>query len=463
VVQKLEHIQRLKTLEFPLARRSKKAIPKSITWERLLTILKPANIHVQRSTVTRGQLLVATQAELEVVTDAGIELQNLLEKLARAVLAGKKKKIKHLVHTILRSRAAMLCALVRTIPYHADAPPYSLTELLQRVHTLFPYAPIDEPVSLRLKEKDSGELRPVLCFGWQRRALQKLCGDILKVLLPAYSFDFMEKGNGGPDGAAKYLGAIIKEGQYDFVLTIDIKNCFRSVNKAGVAQLLSPLPTPVTNNVLLTMDDITMGKETCDLGDLPTQFFLEADTAARQGIPQGSSTSTLIMSRAVLGPLLNATPYAGRVLLHGDDIAVAAKTVEEAGDIYKTLRSRLENNGPAGPLTIGFHKIWCVEKYVNFCKYKLRRTPEVFGAEIRFCPSTRSFHRYERNVVRTYLQAPDGEEEQHVAQYSEAWKKAFGALWQPNELAEDMLAVTTMNAMSDAWKIKYQASTKCTP
>jgi hypothetical protein len=99
---------------------------------------------------------------------------------------------------------------------------------------------------------------------------------------------------------------------------------------------------------------------------------------------------------------------------------------------------------------------------VNFCTYKLRRTPKIFGAEIRYCPSTRSFNRYERNVVKIYLQAPDGEEEQHVAQYSEAWKKAFGPLWQPNELAEDMLAVTTMNAMSDAWKIKHQASTKCT-
>jgi hypothetical protein len=424
-----------------------------------LTILKPGNIHVLPSTVSREQLLVATHAELDVVTNAGIEVQDLLEKLARAVLAGKKKKIKHLVHTILNSPAAKLSALVRIIRYDAEAPPYTLTELLQRVRSLFPYAPIPEPVSLRFKEKDSGELRPVLCFGWQRRALQTLCGDILKVLLPAYAFDFMEKGNGGPDGAAQYLGAIIKEGQYDFVVTIDIKNCFRSVNKAGITQLLSPLPTPVTNNVLLIMDDIAVGKEPYDLGDSPPQFFLEADTAARQGIPQGSSTSNLIMSRGVLGPLLNATPFAERVLLHGDDIAVAAKTAEEAGDIYKTLRSHLENNGPAGPLPIGFHKIWCVDKYVNFCKYKLRRTPKVFGAEIRYCPATRSFHRYERNVVKFCLQAPDGEEQKRVAQYTEAWKKAY-PLWHPNELAEDMLAITAMNAMSTAWKLKHQAE-KC--
>jgi RNA-directed DNA polymerase len=393
---------------------------------------------------------------------AGIELEELLEQLARSVKAGKKKKIKHLFSKILNSSAAKLSALVRTIYYDPDAPQYTLMELLRRARSLFAYAPIDEAVSLGFKEKHSGELRPVINFGWKRRALQQLCADILKVLLPAYSFDFMEKGNGGADGAAEYLGAIIKEGNYDFVITVDIKNCFRSVNQTKVAQLM-PWKVPVTHNVVLIADDVTMRKELPPGGELalhPT--VLEADIAARQGIPQGSLVSPLIMSRAVLGPLLNATPFAARVVLHGDDIAVPAKTEEEAKAIYNTLRSLLENECPAGPLPIGFHKIWCVNEYVNFCKYKLRRTPKIFGAEIRYCPSTRSFNRYERNVVKIYLQAPDGEEEQHVAQYSEAWKKAFGPLWQPNELAEDMLAVTTMNAMSDAWKIKHQASTKCT-
>jgi len=391
---------------------------------------------------------------MDALMKAGIELHGLLEKLARAVLAGKKK-IRYLVHTILNSPAAKLSALVRTIHYDVDMPPYTLTELLRRARFLFPYARIDEPVHLRLKEKDSGELRPVMCFGWQRRALQKLCGDILKVLLPAYSFDFMEKGNGGADGAAQYLGAIIKEGQYDFVITVDIKNCFRSVNKAGIEQLL-PLPAPVTNNVLLILGDTAIRKEPPAGGETDEHSLhtsiLEADT--RQGIPQGSSVSNLFMSRAVLGPLLNATPFADRTVLHGDDIAVAAKTATEAEAIYQTLRSLLENDGPAGPLTIGFHKIWCVDMYVNFCKYKLRRTPKVFGAEIRYSPATRSYDRYEHNVEKIYLQAPDGEEGQQVTQYSEAWKKAFYPLWQPNELAEDMLAVTTMNAMSNAWKKK---------
>jgi len=204
--------------------------------------------------------LVADQVELDELVKAGGEAQELLEQLARVQKAGKKKKIKHLVSKILNSPAAKLSALVRTIYYDHGASPYTLTELRKRARALFPYARIDEPVKLHFKVKDSGELRPVLSFGRQRRALQTLCADILHVLLPAYSFDFMEKGNGGADGAAEHLGSIIKEGNYDFVLTADIRNCFRSVNKAGIAQLL-PLLAPVTNNVLLVPDDTTIRKE----------------------------------------------------------------------------------------------------------------------------------------------------------------------------------------------------------
>jgi len=388
---------------------------------------------------------------------AGGEAQELLEQLARVQKAGKKKKIKHLVSKILNSPAAKLSALVRTIYYDHGASPYTLTELRKRARALFPYARIDEPVKLHFKVKDSGELRPVLSFGRQRRALQTLCADILHVLLPAYSFDFMEKGNGGADGAAEHLGSIIKEGNYDFVLTADIRNCFRSVNKAGIAQLL-PLPAPVTNNVLLVPDDTTIRKEPHKEGGVPARDLLhpsahKADTAARQGIPQGSSVSNLIMSRAVLGPLLNASPFAKRVVLYGDDIAIPTKSEEEAEDIYQALRSLLENTGPGGPLTIGYHRTRCADDYVEFCKYKLKRAPKIFGADIRYSPSNRGLQRFDQNVMRIYLKASEGEEQVSVAKYVAAWKKAY-SLWHPNEIAEDAIAMATDMAMHEAWKVK---------
>lgn len=426
----------------------------------MISMLDASAIQVLRSTSARGQLLVAKQADFAEIVKAGIEIEELLKQLARAAMAGKKKKIRHLLHMILNSPAAKLSALVRTIRYDADAPPYTLMELLRRVRFLFPYAAIDEEVTLRFKEKHTGEWRPVIDFGWRRRALQQLCADILKVLLPAYSFDFMERGNGGADGAAEHLGSSIKEGKYDFVLTVDIKNCFRSVNKEGIAQLL-PLHPKVTNNVVLITGDVTIRKEP-PIGvdaDAFQHTINEADTAARQGIPQGSSVSSLIMSRAVLGPLLNASPFAKRVIMYGDDIAIPAKSEDEAEVIYKALRFLLENTGPGGPLTIGYHNIWCVENYVNFCKYKLKRTPNIFGADIRYSPSTRGLQRFDQKVKRIYLEATEGEEQVRVAKYVTAWKKAYPH-WHPNEIAEDAIAMATDMATHEAWKVK---SAKCCP
>jgi hypothetical protein len=306
-------------------------------------------IQVLRSTAARGKLLVACEADFNELVKAGIEHEHFLQQLALAKQSGKKKDIKHFVSKILNSPASKLSALVRTIKYDPDAPPYTLVELLRRARSLFAYAPIDEAVTLGFKEKHSGELRPVINFGWKRRALQQLCADSLKVLLPAYEFDFMEKGNGGADGAAKYLGQIIKEGNYDFVVTVDIEKCFRSVHQTRVAHLL-PLNPKVTNNVLLITEDVAIRKERPPGGiHSPHTTIHEADTAARQGLPQGSLVSSLIMSRAVLGPLLNATFFAARTVLYGDDIAVPAKTEEEAKAIYNTLRSLLENECPAGP------------------------------------------------------------------------------------------------------------------
>src|SRR5262245_42767299 len=98
----------------------------------MISMLDASAIQVLRSTSARGQLLVAKQADFAEIVKAGIEIEELLKQLARAAMAGKKKKIRHLLHMILNSPAAKLSALVRTIRYDADAPPYTLMELLRR-------------------------------------------------------------------------------------------------------------------------------------------------------------------------------------------------------------------------------------------------------------------------------------------------------------------------------------------
>lgn len=417
-------------------------------------------IDVLRSTTSRGRLLVGGQSDCTVMVKAAERHQQLLGRLARAVQAGRQRKIKACVYTILNSPESRLSALVRTIFYDEHADPYSVRELCQRARELHPHGRNTEGVKVYYREKAAGDgWRPVVSFGWRRRALQALCADILRICLPSYQFDFMEKGNGGADGAAQRLGQIIKEGNYARVLTIDIKNCFGSVQKEGAAELL-PLPGSVVRNALLIQDDVETSVELRNVEGntytgcptLVRRLLHEADTAARLGIPQGSLASNLIMSRGVLGPKLYATPFVDRLVLHGDDIAVAAKNEEEAESIYNTLRTLLECSGRAGPLTIGRHKIWSPDEYVDFCKYKIKRTALVFGGEVRFSPSTPSLRRYDQKVERIYVRAKPGEEDEKVEQYTAAWQMAY-PLWM-REFAEDNIKIGEIQAKADAWRKK---------
>ena len=362
--------------------------------------------------------------------------------------------------------------------------PVALAELKQLASTLNPYHPIVEPVRALFMEKGDDGWRIVTAFGPQREALQKLCADILRIRLPAYHFDFMEKGNGGAEGAALRLkarmegvechsvgntdqgavclGVPIEGGQHDYVVTADIKDCFRSLNKERVAKQL-PLPELAVRNVLLIQDDVHVIVEPptwarAGIALLPPSavalFNIEADTAARRGIPQGSSASNLIMSRAVLGPLLHAAPFANRVCLYGDDIAVTAKSWAEAEADYKTQRSRVENS-PAGPLAIGRHKIQHSSELINFVKYGLKRTLWDGKVDYRLRPSSTSFRRSENKLMRICLDGPTETMEEQVQVYRAAWIKAF-PLWKPTQASLDILEVATLEVMSEAARLRKE-------
>jgi hypothetical protein len=118
---------------------------------------------------------------------------------------------------------------------------------------------------------------------------------------------------------------------------------------------LLPFPEKVTRNVVL------IGKEVEIRVKLPKDIAVdsprglsarsEADEAARQGLPQGSPASGLIVRRAVLGPLLAQLPFSEDIALYQDEVAVPTKTQAEAGAVRETLKVKLATS-PVGPLTI---------------------------------------------------------------------------------------------------------------
>jgi hypothetical protein len=298
-----------------------------------------------------------------------------------------------------------------------------------------------------------GDHRPTVAFGPKRRALQQISRDILAATFPTQPFDFLTKGK-GVDAAILHLKKLIEEHNAEYVVTIDIKDCFGSAIKEKVAPLL-PLPRRVVNNVLLIQDEVAVighpghRVEGDPLGESsPSRtIYVEADEAARRGLPQGSSASGLIMYGAVLGPLLGTLSFADRLVLYGDDLAVAVRDKTEAEAVLKTLRSLLEAS-PVGPLLIGRHAMRHVKEGVDFLSYRITRKPWYLGGHLHVRPSTLSYKRVEERAAHRYLECGGGPEgRKQVLLYVKRWIAAL-RLWKPNRFSRRYLWLTLM---SGAW------------
>jgi RNA-directed DNA polymerase len=291
-------------------------------------------------------------------------------------------------------------------------------------------------------------------FHWKRSALQVMCGDILSVAYPAAPFDYSARGKGGVKAATILLHKLITEGNYQYVVTVDIKDCFGSAIKKKVGELL-PLPEKVVNNVLLLQDDVKVvvkpnqGKWTGFLypNQLPVITTVATDAAARRGVPQGSSASGIIMYRVVLGPLLCALSFADRIVLVGDDLAVPVKDMLEGEAVLKALKS-LYATSPVGLLTIGRHRVSHIKDGFDFAGYRttLKRKwimvvdpstaihKEIPGPEwywhVR--PTLRAYEKSEHKAAKKYHDAGGGLPGwKQVILYKKRWMASF-SLWKPN-------------------------------
>jgi hypothetical protein len=272
-----------------------------------------------------------------------------------------------------------------------------------------------------------------------------MCADILSIAYPAAPFDFSARGRGGVNAATKFLHKLIKEGDYQYVLTVDIKDCFGSAIKKKVGELL-PLPEEVVNNVLLVQDDVTVvvkpdkGQWTGFLfpNHLPAVSAFATDEAARRGLPQGCTASGIIMCRAVFRPLLGILPFANRLVLIGDDFAVPVKDKLEGEAVLETLKS-LFAASPVGLLTIGRHRISHIKEGFDFVSYRTRLKPKwkvalshVTEWYLHVRPTLRAFEKSEHQAARKFHDAGGGLPGwKQVILYKKRWMASF-PMWKPN-------------------------------
>jgi len=234
----------------------------------------------------------------------------------------------------------------------------------------------------------------------------------------------------------------------------------KAIGKARQAlrERILPLPEKVVNNVLLIQDDVKVVVKPGQARCAKTQFLsthtpltsLQIDEAVRRGVPQGSSASGIIMYWAVLGPLLNALPFAARLVLFGDDLAIPVKDMLEAEAVLVTLKSHYAAS-PVGLLTFR-SKVRHIKAGFDFVGYRttlkrkwIKVVDQVSGAHIeipgpewymKINPSSKSFRKMESEAASRYRAAGGGIPGwKQVFLYAKRWWRSF-SLWEPNYQAK---------------------------
>lgn len=399
---------------------------------------------VYQATTAKALTLSIAPDEHSVVDHFSRAYQKRINQLRQAAAGSNTYRIRSMAASILRSYAGRFSAMVRTV--HPDeARSVTLSALVNRTGNLNPRLAQLERVSVRVKRKLGGGGRPIVSFGPARRAYQVMCADMLKSVMPLQPFECLAQPRGADQMTSRVIAAL-QSGVGDHVVTADVRNCFGSIRKEALTELL-PLPGWAVRAIILISDQTQLGLQANHM-----EPCFPLDEAARQGLPQGASTSGLILSRAILGPTLAMTGFADRLFLYGDNITVVAQSRLEGEQILGTLRSVLQDS-PAGPLAIGEHSIRSVREKIELVKYAILPVPQRYGGGFRIVPSPKSYRRFEERVKE---RAAAGATATEIDQYSRNWIAAF-PLWQPNDLSHSYLRMTATLAwlagQSAQWSI----------
>jgi hypothetical protein len=353
----------------------------------------------------------------------------MVDELAAAAASGDYKKVRRLAEKAMSLYSLKVCSVLRRGLKGIENA--TLVDIELRAGQLNAFRLIKERVLAHLQPKDDGTYRVVVDFGWKRRSLVDMAVCVLDAVLPRFHFDFLDAGAGGYNGATLHLQEKIASKGHNYIVTVDIKECFRSATKEKVVNLL-PFPAKVARNVILIGKGVEVkvklpeGTANDSLSGITA--ISEANEAARQGLPQGSPASGLIMRRAVLGPVLAQQSFAHDLALYQDEVAVAVETLAEAGATLETLKS-IFSTSPAGPLTIGQQRVKHISKGFAFLAYYMSRTKL---GKLHIKPRLRAFARAEDRAIARYLGAGAGHAGlKALVLYLRRWRRSF-PLWNAN-------------------------------
>jgi hypothetical protein len=378
------------------------------------------------------------------------------QKEVNAFLKVNDHKLVGLVREVAKTRKGELTVCGRRHPgawfdqngqLQTEMPTLSAIHDMARVMRLDRQIPPARRVRIPKQSNDArrggraADFRETFDFTLPTRAVQRMVLDIIQRVLPENEFDFGRPGAGGKDAAAGAIQDAIYNGSTYFAVA-DIANAFPSTKIGHVVDLI-PLPPRVIQNVLCP--DTTMRRNGAGASARTNASCPPQATTARC-LPQGAVTSAAIMS-ALLGRELRSLAGSNRVIVViADDIAIGARTREEAEQALLELQSALRSLR-AGPLYLGQAAIQSPDErnnHVQFAGYRHRYFDDT--RRVHCVPSDKAIRKMRDELARKLNVGPHDRLDRVREKYFGAWRATFRE-WTINGRSLEALEDTTIMVM----------------
>lgn len=258
----------------------------------------------------------------------------LLRRIELHVEGGNARHAREALRTYLSSFYARLLAFERANKSLKAPLRVSTAQLIQMAGRLNPFGPETEPVEIWAKKKADGGYRPIHKFGIRQRARQQLVVAGLRPFIHLRADQFAQQG-GGRNAAIRKIRDHIEAGARWFIER-DVADCYGTfASNRNIVQTLSewlPLPQEVVRHCITAVEYSFadyIPNETCSMVSLRVD--------SRGGLPQGSSSSTLV-AEARMAQVLDDAERSGAL----EQVAIASYADNVA--LLSATRSRLSNS-----------------------------------------------------------------------------------------------------------------------
>lgn len=351
------------------------------------------------------------------------ECESCFTQLAKAQQTGEPVRKKIAIDRLLKSKSVKIAALIAEL----DSKVENLDEAIyQKLPGMNFKNDCDEPINTWAEPKDhhtpigSAHIpyRQLCSYGLVRKARGWIVGRILEILFPCHPSNFLSPGRG-----LQVLCDHIKKSAWGnkkfnsrFII-FDVKDFYPSVRQNQEVVELLGLPEYLVRNDIFTSPTAPIAL----CGSLPHGVSKELFIgAARQGLPQGKATSSLVAG-ILYGRLLEQIAPAHRFFYYGDDGGIVCDEID-GETIAIALRAGLQAH-PFGPFQPKHCGIFGFEKGFNFAGYHYQITS--FKDRIRISPSLQSFKKLEGKIANIILTFPPAVWNEEIDRYVKHWLKAF--------------------------------------